>query len=127
MRRTARAEAQERMEARRRRDEMSPRLQEEVPTLLTLRLEFEDFRRGGTSSQTRYTKHIIVARAAALFVVPCPDRECDGEHDISSEVMRELRSSVPEFKGEQVCRGYRRTDRCEHRLTFRVLATYQGA
>jgi hypothetical protein len=110
---------------RRGREDDAPRLQEEVPSLLSLQLDVED--RSGVIGGTKYTRRIVVDRAPALFLAPCSDSRCDGdEHDLTAEVMRALHSQQTSFHGEDACGGYVGPSACPHRLRFNALATYRA-
>src|ERR1700681_2362044 len=81
---------------RRRREDDAPRLSEQVPAVAALRLEVEE--RSGPVC-TKHVRHLVVDRAAALFVLPCGDPHCCGEHDITPAVMRALRAREATFSG----------------------------
>ncbi len=127
MKRRNRTEAAERFEERRRREDGSPRLREEIPQLESLRLQLEHFRRGGTSPLVSHTRVVVVARAPALFVVPCGDPDCDGSHDLTREMMRLLRASEGRPQGEDECFGTRNNATCRNLLRYQGLAHYTKA
>ena len=63
--------------------------------IASLKLEIEEYRRDSVTPQVRYTRHIAVERAPALFHLGCTDPECsDGGHDVTGMIMGELRSMV---------------------------------
>src|ERR1700683_3886315 len=93
----------QRFAARRRREDDAPRLREQVPDLVSLKLEIED--RSGVGGTT-HTRRVVVDQAPALFLVPCGDPRCvDGEHDLTTSVMRALRQHEKTFEGTDMCRG----------------------
>ena len=67
--------AAQRFAERRRREDEAPRLSEQVRDLESLRLELEE-RCGDTGASPKYTRRFVVARAPALFFVPCGDPRC---------------------------------------------------
>src|SRR6201995_5963313 len=82
-------EAAERAQARRELENSAPRPATEVPTLLTLKLDLEEHEGTSRRPEQNHIRHIVVASAPALFMVPCGDSRCkDGGHDITREVMR---------------------------------------
>jgi hypothetical protein len=109
---------------RRRREDDAPRLREQVPSLSTLQLEVED--RSGVVEGSRHTRRVVVDRAPALFLVPCADPRCiDGEHDLTTMVMRGLRSHETSFHGEDPCRGSVGPSACPRVLQFEAVAAYR--
>ena len=108
---------------RRRREAEAPRLLEQVPWLLSLQLDIED-RSGVVAS--KYIRRCVVDRAPALFLVPCVDPRCvDGEHDLTYDVMRSLRTREGAFEGTDNCVGSVGPSPCGRVLHFNALATYE--
>jgi hypothetical protein len=108
--------------ARRAREDSAPRLREEVPTLLRLKIDIEE--RAGATAVVRHARHVVVDRAPALFLVPCGDRGCKGSgHDLTERVMCALRSGDTSFGGEDACAGVP-PDGCPRVLRFEAVATY---
>ena len=125
MNRQSRIEAAGRATERRRRENAAPRLQELVSRIASLRLDIEEYRREATEPQVRYTRHIVIERAPALFNLGCTDADCtDGGHDVTSMIMGALRNSSTDFTGEDRCYGNRYGQTCGSRLTYRAHATY---
>src|ERR1700688_4951904 len=90
----------QRFAERRRREEDGPRLSDKVRDLHALRLELEE-RCGATGAAQKYTRRFVVARAPALFFVPCGDPRClDGGHDLTSTVMHALRTQQTTFQAD---------------------------
>lgn len=119
-------EAAERFAERRRREDAAPRLSNEIPELATLRLEVEE--RAGTAvgADSKHVRHVIVDRAPALFLVPCGDNACrDGGHDLTSSILRELRSSTSRFETEAACRGTIGPSECRRSIRVIGIAAYQ--
>ena len=124
MNRRDRIGAAQRMAERQERERAAPRLKEEIPTLVTLRLEIAERRPDGTDSMI-HTRHIVVERAPALFQVPCGEKDCaDGGHDLTREIMYGLRRKSTEFTGKDVCYGRRHANDCKREMTFTAIATY---
>jgi hypothetical protein len=112
-----------RFEERRRREDDAPRLSEAVPDLVSLRLEIEE-RSGATA--TKHVRRVLIDRAPALFVVPCGDSRCaDGSHDLTTAVMRGLRTHETAFHGDDACTGSLGLGNCTRILHFDALAEYR--
>ena len=112
----------QRFAERRRREDEAPRLHDQVPNLVSLKLEIED--RSGVGGTT-HTRRVVVAQAPALFLVPCGDPRCmDGEHDLTTTVMRALRQQETAFKGQDECRGTVGPSPCSRVLHFDAVAEY---
>ena len=119
-------EAALRATERRKREDDAPRLKEEVPHLEKLKLEIEEHRGDGAISGTRYTRHIVVDHAPALFEIPCGESDCeDGGHDLTPEIMRALRSSSREFSGDDACNGRLGSGYCRRVLVYQAIAEYR--
>jgi hypothetical protein len=126
MRSRRNSEAFQRFAERRRREDDAPRLQAEVPDLATLDLEVTD-EGSETAAALKHTRRVVVASAPALFEIPCSDPACvDGGHDLTSTIMRALRSHAAPFEGEDTCHGSVRTTVCGRVLRFSAVATYRG-
>jgi hypothetical protein len=120
------SEASIQAQERRQREDRAPRLLAEVPGVLTLRLEIEEHRQGAQVPETVHVKHVAVAHAPALFELPCLDSTCSGGgHDVTSQILRSLRSRQPRFEGEHACSGTTRTAPCTRVLRYVALATYK--
>jgi hypothetical protein len=110
---------------RRRREDDAPRLSQQVPNLVSLRLEIEE-RTGVTETQPRHIRRLVIDRAPALFLVPCGDPRCtDGEHDLTTAVMRALRANETAFGGTDECTGTVGTSACTRVLHFDAVAEYR--
>jgi hypothetical protein len=121
-RRTKLMAAAQRSSERRQRENDAPRLRESVPTLESLQLELVEH--AGTNT-TAHRKHVVVASAPALFLIPCGDKECrDGGHDITHEVMRSLQQKSAQISGEHVCEGQVGSAPCTRRLQYQTRAIY---
>jgi hypothetical protein len=113
-----------RYEERRRRETDAPRLCDEVPSLVSLRLEIEE--RSGVTA-TKHARPVLVDRAPALFVVPCGDSRCiDGAHDLTTAVMRALRAREKTFEGNDECMGSVGSGNCTRVLHFGLFAEYRA-
>ncbi len=107
---------------RREREEQAPRLLTSVPVLKSLRISIEDRYPLGV---TKHVRHVMVARAPALFVIACGDATCDSEgHDITSEVMRALYARSTTLESESRCDGNVGTAQCPRILHFKLQAEY---
>jgi len=114
----------QRFAERRRREDEAPRLREQVPNLVSLRLDIEECTGVGANA---YTRRVVIDCAPALFLVPCGDPRCiDGEHDLTTDVMRALRSRGTSFHGEEGCRGSVGPSACSRVLHFDVIADYRA-
>jgi hypothetical protein len=109
---------------RRAREDSAPRLLEEVPELVSLRLEITQ---GRTESGTaKHARTIVVEHAPALFEMACIERTCrNGGHDLTFVIMSALRQKMASFEGEDVCRGSVGTAECSSRLSFQATAIYR--
>ena len=108
---------------RRRREDESPRLCDEAPELLSLRLEVDE---RGSAAAPKYIRHIVVDTAPALFFLPCGDPTCvDGGHDVTTEVMRALRSRSQFFDGTDGCFGSMGSSSCGRVVHYSAVAVYR--
>lgn len=120
------SEAAQRFAERRRREDEAPRLHSEVPRLRTLRLDIEERSDGRSVAEPTHVRHVVVASAPALFLLPCGDPHCkDGGHDITHSVVRYLRAGEVRFEGEDSCSGSVGTGSCARVLHFVGVATYE--
>jgi hypothetical protein len=114
----------QRFAERRRREDEAPRLRDQVPDLLSLRLDIED---GLAVGGNKHIRRVVVDNAPALFLVPCGDPRCaDGEHDLTTVVMHALRTHEKSFRGEDPCPGSVGTSACSRVLRFDATAEYRG-
>jgi hypothetical protein len=110
---------------RRRREDEARRLHTEVPRLCSLRLEIEEHRGSSTLAETKHVRHVVVARAPALFVMPCGDPDCrEGGHDLTDAVMQRLRERAIDFVVEHECGGDVRGARCDRVVRIHAAAAY---
>jgi hypothetical protein len=115
------ASAQRSIERRKSEDD-APRLLAEVPSLRSARILIIEQVPTGSM---RHTKHIVVARAPALFIIPCGVPACqDGGHDITSHVMSALRRRLPTAQGEDACGGTSGSAPCGRSIRFELTAEY---
>lgn len=118
--------AAQRFAERRRREDEAPRLSDQVRDLESLRLELEE-RSGDTGASPKYTRRFVVARAPALFFVPCGDPRClDGGHDLTSTVMHALRRQQTTFEADDTCGGALGSSQCSRVLHFDGIAEYRS-
>jgi hypothetical protein len=111
-----------RFAGRRRREDDAPRLSELVPAVAALRIEVEE--RDGPAF-TKHVRHLVIHRAPALFVLPCGDPHCSGEHDMTSAVMCALRARETTFSGGGACLGSVGSLPCIRVVRFRGTAEYR--
>jgi hypothetical protein len=112
---------------RRQREDDAPRLAETIPTLQGLRLEVLEHSSSISHPEYTHVRHVVVASAPALFVMPCNDKDCkDGGHDLTQEILAALRRRNARFEGEDVCRGMVGSAGCSRVLGYVAVATYQG-
>jgi len=109
-----------------RREQAAPRLQEELPALLSLRLTFEDLRPDDGIGGVAYAKPIVVATAPSYFDVRCADPRCDGRHDLTSLILRALRARLASLSGTSACDGMAGDRSCDRTLTYGYAATYRS-
>jgi hypothetical protein len=108
---------------RRQRENEAPRLSDQAPALVSLRLDIEEqFGAGATA----HIRRCVVDRAPALFLVPCGDPRCtDGGHDLTNDVMRAVRAGQTSFEGNDDCTGTVGTSPCLRVLHFHGTAEYR--
>jgi hypothetical protein len=120
------SEASARFAERRRQEDAAPRLSEVVPELLSCRIEITQRRSNVTSADVSHTRHVVVERAPALFLVPCYEPSCkDGGHDITSALLRGLRDREANVQGEDTCHGSVGAEHCRRVLHFNAVAQYK--
>jgi hypothetical protein len=120
------SEAAERQQERRRREDEAPRLAATVPALEKLRLEVSERSASIARPENTHTRHVVVASAPALFVIPCHDTGCkDGGHDLTSRILAALKSKQVRFQGENACTGVVGGAACNRILDYIGIATYQ--
>jgi hypothetical protein len=108
---------------RRQRENDAPKLNAQVPALTSLMLAIEERTGVGT---TKHIRRVVIGSAPALFLVPCGDSRCaDGEHDLTTAVLRALRARETSFQGTDECRGYIGSSACPRVLHFEATAEYR--
>jgi hypothetical protein len=119
------AEVMRRAEERRQRADGARRLHDVVPELESLELEIHESREGQPGQEVTHKRYIIVARAPALFEIPCSDRKCcEGGHDVTATVMQHLLGHDRQFEGRHVCAGHLKDGDCAYELRFVASARY---
>jgi hypothetical protein len=117
------AAASERTAERRELEVGAQRLSATVPALRSLQIQVEEHRGLGT---TTHVRHVVVARAAAHFLITCGDPACDSlGHDITGEVMRALRSRAPTFESGDPCNGMIGQASCQRSIHYKLTAVYK--
>ena len=120
-----RTDASERYLERRRREDEAPRLIDVVPDLRSCKLEIEERRVGASTVDVKHTRHIVVGRAPALFVIACGDPACrDGGYDITYELLRGLKTGAKEVHVHDACHGQTGTANCGRELDCTAFADY---
>lgn len=109
-----------------RRERAAPRLRQEAPALVSLRLTFEDLRSADAIGNVSYAKPIVVATAPAYFDVRCAEPRCDGRHDLTAAVLTALRARRTSASGQSVCDGWVGDAACNRALTYGCEATYRS-
>jgi hypothetical protein len=113
---------------RRRREDEAPRLSAEVPDLVRLELRVEDSAGLLTGGSPMHIRRIVVEHAPALFLLSCQDPRCaDGEHDVTTTIMRALRARATSFRGEDECSGTVGQGYCSRVMHFDAVAEYRPA
>jgi hypothetical protein len=121
-------EAAQRHAERRRREDDAPRLTASVPALGGLRLELQERRAGFSTPDAAHIRHIVLASAPALFLLPCQDPRCaDGGHDVTSEILRGLQAGKARLEGEDPCNGWIGNTACQRVLHYVAIAEYRAA
>lgn len=111
---------------RRHQEDRAARLLDTVPELRSLALAVDEFTSTGEIPLRSYRKLVVVARAPALFALPCGDTDCrDGGYDLTREILTALRRREASFSGAGTCWGQRWNERCARRLAYEAVATYQ--
>jgi hypothetical protein len=109
----------------RRREHDAPRLHQAAPTLLSLRLTFDDRTREDAVDGVHYAKPIVVATAPAYFDVRCAEPRCDGRHDLTESILSALRSRLTSSSGRSSCNGAVGTSMCNRTLDYACSATFR--
>ncbi|MFC1643180.1 hypothetical protein ACFL5O_10940 [Myxococcota bacterium] len=110
---------------RRQREDDAPRLRDEVSELAELSIEVTEYRPPHSVFAARHTRRVVVEHAPALFVLPCTEERCKGGgHDLTLEVMRELRLRSSQFTGEDTCTGQLGAGECGRVLSYVAYARY---
>jgi len=121
------AEAAERQAERRRKEDEAPRLAVLVPNLEKLRIEVLERSSSIVRPEHTHVRHVVVASAPALFVIPCHDTQCkDGGHDLTAEILAFLGRKRERFEGEDACTGMVGTAPCTRILGYVAEATYSS-
>ena len=108
----------------RRREDAAPRLREQAPRLLSLRLSLEEKRQDSSSSTRTYVRPIVVSTAPAYFELRCTEPKCDGRHDITQEILEGIVQGREVITGESPCNGMDNNQLCDCTLTYLCQATY---
>ncbi len=115
-----------RSQARRQREDEAPRLNVEIPLLESLDLNVEEHLASGTVA-SNHVRRVVVDRAPALFDLPCNDRSCkEGGHDVTRQILMELRKGSPTFQGSHACEGQVGSSRCAMIMRYVAKATYKA-
>ena len=68
---------------------------------------------------------MVVARAPALFILPCGDGSCqDGGYDITRTLMAALRRQLTSCEGNDTCSGMSGSTQCGRSITYQLSAEY---
>jgi hypothetical protein len=116
--------AADRFAERRRRENDTPKLCNQVPTLTSLRLDIEERSVVGT---IKHIRRFVIDRAPSLILVRCGDPRCaGGEHDLTSTVMRALFARETSFQGSDQCTGFVGPSPCARVVHFDGTAEYRA-
>jgi hypothetical protein len=108
------------------REDEAPRLADECPELATLVLEVREQISGHVVSGARYTKHVVVPRAAALFELPCTEPKCEGGgYNLTTAILYRLKSRESEFSGDGECSGYIGDSPCNRAVHYDARAGFR--
>ncbi|HVZ37495.1 MAG TPA: hypothetical protein VG963_33975 [Polyangiaceae bacterium] len=120
-----RAEEAARTSERRQREAEAPRLASLFPRLQSLQLEIEEHSANISRPQSTHKRHVVVASAPALFVLPCHDSQCKGGgHDMTDRILAALRAHKQSFKAEDACLGAVGVAQCWRVLHISAIAVY---
>jgi len=110
---------------RREREKKAGKLRAQVPELSQFHLEIEEGRPEPPRMMARHIRRIVVEHAPALFDLPCIERGCqDGGHDLTSDVIANLREHRSRFEGEHVCPGHLNGKDCGRVMHYVGVASY---
>jgi len=114
------------MQERRKRQDEAPRLKNEVPSLVELRIELSAVQSDSTISASGHIKLIPVDSAPAMFEIPCTNSDCkDGGHDLTGDLIRGLKAGRPIISGDDPCRGSIGSAECRRTLHYVARAKYK--
>lgn len=120
------SEAALRTAVRRQRENEAKRLHDVVPELESLTIAVEERRAEETQTEVAHLRRIVVDHAPAVFNLPCCDRHCDGEHDLTRRILRGLRDGKDRIEGHDRCEGHNKEGDCPLELRFIANATYHA-
>ena len=118
------SEAAIRAAERRRREDEAKRLAEVVPELESLSIQVDERLHGNHEVEVAHVRHVVVEQAPALFALPCCDRHCTGEHDLTAPLLTALRNGEEQIEGKDACHGQNKEGECHLELRFVASATY---
>jgi hypothetical protein len=114
--------AARRSQERRKVEDDAPRLAAEIPALRTARIQVVEHVPTGSN---RYVKHVVVARAPALFILSCGDPSCqEGGYDITRTLMNAFRRQLASCEGTDTCCGMSGSAQCGRSITYQLSAEY---
>ncbi len=106
-------------------EDSADRLKDIIPTLETLKFQIQHEAGGYGVAEPGYVRHVMVATAPALFLIPCGGSNCtNGGHDITLVVMRALHAASTKFDGTDICYGEAGTGSCERVLSYSATASF---
>ncbi|HEY3237532.1 MAG TPA: hypothetical protein VGJ84_22625 [Polyangiaceae bacterium] len=119
-------EAAARFQERRQRERDAPRLLDDVPAILSLRLEVEERRGSATLPESKHIRHVVIDQAPALLALVCGDTSCrHGGHDLTRDMLYHLRRGELDFVIESACGGEVGTAYCSRVVRVCGSATYR--
>src|SRR5258708_15141795 len=95
-----------------RREDESPRLRVEVPSLVNLRLELSESR-GSGQVEVEHIRRVSLESAPSVFVVACGEPRCKhGSYDLTRQILSALRPGQARIEASDQCRGDVGTGQC---------------
>jgi hypothetical protein len=109
---------------RRQREDDAPRLLAVAPRLRTLQIAFSDGE--GALAKIDHVRHVMVARAPALFTQRCANPSCkEGEHELTPMLLAALKRGEARIEGEDPCLAPIGTGTCPWVLRYVATASYE--
>jgi hypothetical protein len=88
------------------------------------KIQVDERLNGNHEVEVAHVRHVVVEQAPALFALPCCDRHCSGEHDLTPRILEALRNGEEQIEGKDACHGQNKEGECHLELRFVASATY---